>query len=294
MIGSVRLMTSGSRIVRLDAESVPVDPDGSFELSTVPGGEWMVQAQASRGPGRRAEFGAAHVTVGDRDPPELMITTSAGATLEGRIVVEGEGPRAIAGLNILAIPADVDYRLASPMSSVLINSAGEFFISGLIGGTTLSLRGGGPDWFLKSLSIGGVDATDVPFDFGTQEVTFAGAEIVVSRASASVTGRVVDERGDPVANYSVIVFPVARELWTEGSRYLRLAGLRGARPFRVGGLPPGEFWIAAIEHVAPGITPAEWQDAALLEKLMTAASRFEVAEGETAAVTLRFTTSAGR
>ena len=65
-------------------------PDGSFVFKKDPPGDYVVQAMRPRQGNRGSfEFGVQFVTVVDGDPKPVSITTSPGATLNGRMVHEG-------------------------------------------------------------------------------------------------------------------------------------------------------------------------------------------------------------
>jgi hypothetical protein len=51
----------------------------------------------------------------------------------------------------------------------------------------------------------------------------------------------------------------------------------------VTGLPPGEYWVAAVDALAPG----DWQTGDVLDTLVGRAERIKVADGQVATVALR-------
>jgi hypothetical protein len=70
-------------------------------------------------------------------------------------------------------------------------------------------------------------------------------------------------------------------------RWLKLARAADAGRFAVEGLPPGEFWVAAVDRVPGDEQEGEWQTPAALGSLVPGAQRVRVSEGEPAAMTLR-------
>ena len=56
--------------------------------------------------------------------------------------------------------------------------------------------------------------------------------------------------------------------------------------FRVEGLPPGDYWFAAVDRVDTA-NAGEWQNPEFLETLVSRASRIVLAAGETHRTTLR-------
>jgi len=61
--------------------------------------------------------------------------------------------------------------------------------------------------------------------------------------------------------------------------------LNGA--FRVGGLPPGSYYVLALSDANDVVSSGDWQDPTMLEKLRARASRIVLGEGETRTLTLR-------
>src|SRR6185436_15440457 len=122
----------------------------------------------------------------------------------------------------------------------------EFFGLGLFGRLAFALNSA-PDenWYVKSFTINGTDVADSGFDFGTQPGTITDAEIVLSRNGASITGRRVDARaGGP--GYFVLVFPPSFDGQPPVSRRMKFTRSATDGSFRVGGLPAGDYLVAAV------------------------------------------------
>jgi hypothetical protein len=126
-----------------------------------------------------------------------------------------------------------------------------------------------------------VDVTDAPFDFGSSGATFEGAEIVVSRAGASVTGAARGE-GKPAPAASVVVFAVDSGAWFDGSRHVKYARAQADGSFRIRGLPPGTYLIAAVDAADGEMAGGGWQDPDVLASLRPFATQLTLAEGQTA------------
>ena len=76
--GPVLMMTSQrSGGVAVEPRPPTPGPDGSFVFTNVPPGDYVVQAMRARDQNRGLfEFGAQLVTIVDRDPKPVIITTS--------------------------------------------------------------------------------------------------------------------------------------------------------------------------------------------------------------------------
>jgi hypothetical protein len=311
--GAARLMRRGPATITVDPPVAPIRSDGTFQFRDVPPGEYAVQVRGD-GPGRTGLFGVEYVSVADRDPAPMTVRTGRGATLEGRFTLEGEvecaapptsvirddaagqilavricqAGRPPSNFSIIPIGLDPDRARPENTSSFVVSSEGTFYVSGLFGPMAFALRRvPSEEWFLKSVLIGGVDVTHGGFDFGDGGGrTFDGAEIIVSRNGGTITGRVTDLE-TPVTDYSLIVFPVFRDQWVPYSPKLRFApaGVGGA--FRVGGVPPGDYFVAAVDRIDGTPDGGEWQTPDVLTRLVAGATRISVAEGESRTATLR-------
>jgi hypothetical protein len=260
---------------------------GSFALANVPPGDYVVQAFSPRVRGRDPEFGVEFVSVGESDPKPIAVRMTTGTTLEGRLVLEGieRGDGAVA---VSAMPADFDYApiMGGGSTGGSRVMKGVFNLPRLFGPTRFGVTGR-PDWYLKSVSIDGLDVTDTPFDFGVAAQTLKGAEIVVSNAGAVITGHVTDARSAPVLDYAVVIFSTDRRKWFANSRFLKLGRPSQDGAFEVVGLPPGEYWVAAVDSIQGNQSSGEWEKPEVLEALSTRATRVTVAEREREMVMLR-------
>jgi hypothetical protein len=298
--GTARLIESRrSGLVTTTPRSAAVQMDGSFVIRNVPPGEYVLQVRGD-GPGRTGLFGTQELLVG-REPVDVMLKTSYGTNVAGRVVIEGAveercpggrtsgSPTSCFGGTSLfqLMPVALDDRARESTSNVVISN-GEFFLTnGLFGHTALTLqRAPGDSWYLKSWTINGADLADTGYDFGAQPREISDSEIVLSRNGATIAGRAADAI-KPVDDYFVVVFPVARDLRWPGSRRLAFARSTTTGAFRVSGLPPGDYLIAAVSQLLGTRDGGEWQDPDRLLQLEARAERITLAEGQSANVSLR-------
>jgi hypothetical protein len=213
----------------------------------------------------------------------VIIPTSYGANVEGRILFDGqaEGVRVPVGIGTVAL----DDRARDPTTGVVAGSS-EFFVTNLFGHTALSLRTQSDEWFLKSWTIRGTDVADTGYDFGTGPDSIDDSEIVLSRNGAVISGLASDGL-KPADDYFVVVFPVSRDARWTGSRRVRLARSAVGGEFRVGALPSGDYFVAAVSRILGTRDGGEWQNPDVLLQLEARAERLTVSEGQTANVSLR-------
>jgi hypothetical protein len=92
-------------------------PDGSFEFRNVPPGEYVIQATMGR-PTLTAEgeFAAQYMVVNGTDIDGVVLRTSPGSTMSGRVTFEGDNPppRPEVGLRPVAVDPDLNPRFDDP------------------------------------------------------------------------------------------------------------------------------------------------------------------------------------
>jgi hypothetical protein len=287
MPGRVALMVSArSGSVVAEPRVARIARDGSFSLADVPPGDYVLHAIGERGPGVAPEFGAEYITVGEQDAPPMTIRTTPGATLEGRFVGEGRSTLPLRAQVLHAAPLDAD---RSPPDGrgpegLAVHDDGRFYLTGLFGPMRLTYPAPS-GWYLKAVTIGGVDVTDRPFDFGFVEESFPNAEVVLSNAGARITGSVADAAARRASEFVVLAFSTNRADWFTGSRHLKRAVTGANGSFDVDDLPPGEYFIAAIDALPRG----EWQSPEALDLLVQRAERVTLTEGQERTMTLPLT-----
>jgi hypothetical protein len=184
--------------------------DGTFALSRVPPGTYVVQGRSSittsAVPG---EYGWATVTVGQSDVRDVRIVTAGPSSLKGRFVFENEQPIRFAppaGLQIDMISVDLDTESVVAMSSapvrVRLSGDGSFEVGGLWGRRLMRVRTSSS--VVERITLGGKDITDTPIDFNGRDRT--GAEVVLNWRSATVIGRALDGDDQPAAGCRIVLF----------------------------------------------------------------------------------------
>ena len=301
--GTVRLVESRrAGTIAAAPRSAAIQGDGSFIIRNVPPGDYVLHVRGD-GPGRTGMFATEAVSVGS-DPVDLLIRTSHGASLEGRTVLDGKPENVACRIESTVVissggtvsngceggrigfsvtPVALDDRARSEATMVFGWNTNEFFGLGLFGRLAFALRNA-PDenWYLKSFTINGEDIADSGFDFGWQPATITDAEIVLSRNGASVTGRRIDARaGGP--GYFVLVFSPSYERLPPLSRRIKFTRSATDGSFRVGGLPAGDYLVAAVSR----LKTTEWQNPELLQQLSPRAERVTLSEGQSATLSLR-------
>jgi hypothetical protein len=285
-----------------------VRPDGSFQMKLAPG-EYQLEAQGGRpgvagpqGP-NDLQFGRLRISVGGALLSGLTMTMGPGATMSGKLVFEGESP----------IPTDFNQIRIGLMPGPNGNNCqpgrfeiaadGAFRGQGVVGTCLLMTQGNLGRWAVKSVMQEDVDLMDRPiaFDPGQQ---LANVRVVLSDRRTELTLEVTDEHGLATREYVAMVFSQDKTKWNEMSRYVRpyvpppqgmtaptasangsptVAAARPVRPDAVSGLPPGQYYVVAVDDL-----PSEGaRDSDVLEALVGDAVRVTLSDTAAARASLR-------
>jgi len=123
---------------------------------------------------------------------------------------------------------------------------------------------------------GQVNAADLAFEVRPDE-DIAGATITFTDKLAELSGMLQDAAGHPTPEFSIILFPVDKALWTQRSRRLRppvRASTDGR--FKLTNLLPGDYYLAALSD----FDPSDYTKPSFLEQVALAAMKVTIAEGE--------------
>ena len=281
--------------------------DGAFTINNVAPGDYQLNANAMQvitsseggntmvfqmrtaagGGGGEAEFGSVPLVVAGEDLPNIVLTTTKGATATGKVTFEGGAkPPNVTSIRISAPPADspaMTLGFAGAPGPGAVKEDGTFELKGLAGQRLIRTAALPPGWTLKSVRMGGTDITDTGADFRAGD-TVSGIEITLSSQTTSITGSVVGADGTAMKDYTLVIFSDDPELWKMPmSRWVT-----GTRPdqdgrFKVQNMPPGSYHAVAVEYIPSG----EWGDPELLERLKGKGRRFTLEEGSTETLELK-------
>jgi hypothetical protein len=283
-----RVNMSGSNQVR---------PDGTFRLTNVPPGDYVLDVQQRPQNLQNVqnvnvgdlEFASMPISVaGDLDG--LAIVTAPGATASGRVVFQGQNTqnRNLRSIQVMATaPSGMPSLLAfagRALGGGRVNADGTFELRGLAGPQLIRAGGIPVGWAVKSIVLDGVDITDAAFEFkpGTSH---AGLVVTLTDRITRLSGDVRDSRGQAVADYVIVVFPEDEKLWRAQSRHVATARPNQNGLFSISGLPPARYLAAAVPSLENGMQ----NDPALLAQLRAKAMNVTLAEGQTLNVNLDLT-----
>jgi hypothetical protein len=277
-----------------------VGKDGRFALRGVlPGKHWL---QASFGgpltpadvrpPARELEVGYASVDVGSGDVSDVAIQLSAARSVRGRIVFEGTRPVPAGELH-MTVHSGMPLQLgmlsphSQPVSEVGDNLG--FTLNGFYQlPMIIGMRGLPEGWVIKTIRWGELDITGVATNFGGGSGSDQ-LEIRLTNRVARPSVRVTDEKGSPVASYSVAIFP------TDPARWTSPAAPADSPPSQqgvlaLGAIVPGEYFVAALE---PEVFRSVMIGEMALADVATVATRVSLREGDSTVLDIKLTRLSG-
>ena len=286
-LGSELPAGTAATLVRRSATQVrttvlPVQPDGSFVAASLTPGVYELTAHTGLKPRTDSQitlWASARIEVVDADVREVVLQLSEGATVRGRVAIDEPGiDRPLAGIEVRAFPMAFELQGPRP-SSVETDDDGAFTLHRVFGSVVLRVRAP-QGYVVKSIRHAGRDITDVPTDFENDAGLII--DILLSRATAELSGRVRDDLGRAVEDAGVIYFPADADRWKAYEGGLRQQSLSGR--YRITGIGGGDYLVIAVRGPRPGWTETDYK------LLAPHAERVTLQDGEQRVLDLRVVT----
>jgi hypothetical protein len=289
---SVRLVPAGPQTEMLAGagfrglSAVP-RPDGTYVFNGVAPGAYTVKAIVGVGGGRGAvpmpntptQWAAADVMVNGQDL-EVSLTLQPGVAVNGRVVFEGSQPTAaeVQALSFALVPPGAGGQVQASGGG-RVDAEGRFTFAGITPDTyrfvtTWNAPAAREKWSIKASTANGREAFEAPLRVNPNET--ADWTVTYTDKPTSLTGVFQDRGGRAATEYYMLVFSSDRKHWTPGSRRIRMTRPSTDGAFSVKGLPPGEYFLAALADLETG----EWNDPTLLEQLVSSSAKVTLRDGE--------------
>jgi hypothetical protein len=244
---------------------------------------------AAEAPVLPTRFASVDITVGDRPVDAPMLSLAAGVKVTGRVTFAGATkpppPDRLKSLVVVFESADGRTSGMDFETTGKVDERGNFESVELPPGRYLLRTHPLPGWTIASAMVNGRDASVTPFELGS--TALGGVDIRFTDQPSVVGGSVMNDAGaDDRGLRVVVLFPADRAGWVDyGDTPRRLAEQTpdGSGAFEIRGIPPGDYFIAAI--FSDGLR--DWRDPATLERLSRQANRIRVAAGDRQSVSLK-------
>jgi hypothetical protein len=275
-------------MMMMNMSNAMIAGDGTFNFANVSPGRYNLNIRPAGMQNANAEFAVMPITVGNDDIDNLTVTTNVGATVRG-VVMTDDGsapPFRPEQVQVFAQPMEPTTVFVQPVQNRM-NDDYSFEMTGLFDRRRFSALAGTPGaasgWYLKSVIYDGQDITDTGLEFAPNR-TYEGLTILFSRKATDLSGALTDDRGKPVVDATVVIFPASRDRWTYLSRYIRTTRPDTNGRFSLKGMPPGDdYLIIAVQNLEQG----QASDPEFLARARDMATPFSLSEGETRAVDLK-------
>src|SRR3954452_16790604 len=285
MSGMIMTVPRGDSMLMMFGPPAQIKPDGSFAVSGLTPGRYMLQARAMGGPD--GEIAYLDITVNGDDVNGIKLVANRPSSVTGRVVVDPAAAQALrpSTLRLGLQPAEPDMMFIGGTPPAVVNDDLTFELKGAPGNMRVAMFGPAPGWTIRTVRYRGSDITDSGLEIRPNE-NLTDIEVELTNRLTEVSGLVTNPKGEALKDYSVIVFPQDREKWTPNSRYLKSSRPDQDGRFKVSAIPPGEYYVIALDYVDSN----DWNDPQFLDSIRAKASRFSLSEGETKSIDLRITT----
>jgi hypothetical protein len=259
--------------------------DGTFQFVNVPPGRYNLNVRPQGMPTATSEMAMMSVVVGNDDIDNLIVATAVGAVARGMVLTDDGSIPTFRPDQISIFPGP-----AEPTAMFMgggnqrINEDFTFELTGLFDRRLIRANiAQSSGWYLKAVLLDGTDITDSGAEF-TPGRSYDGLQVIFSRKATDLSGLLTDDRGKPVLDATVVIFPANKDLWTFSSRYVRSARPDTSGRYNVKALPPSDdYLVIAVQNLEQG----QGSDPDFLSRALEEAHRFSLSEGEMKAVDIK-------
>jgi hypothetical protein len=262
-----------------------IGDDGRFTLANISPGHYKLEVTEGA-----PEVAILPIDVASVDVDNIAVTGSTGGAVSGTVAADSgalpktESIRIRISPRLMGQPEPIKLGTFGPaagLGTAELSPDGTFSIEHVFGPARFTVTV--PDgWAVKAILHDGRDVTDAPVDLKSGE-RLTDLQVVLTHRVTILSGQLVDDNGTPTPDGTVVVFAVERDKWFEDSRFVRAIRPDQQGNYQLMGLPPGDYWVAAVDDVEQGA----WSDPAYLESLRQYAQTLTLTEGEPRASALK-------
>lgn len=250
--------------------------DGRFEFAQLAPGPYLLAATVTIPPREGATTAqvlstSLDVDVQSEDQHDLSLVLQETPSVSGIVRWEGNGSSPSMNGFRPSLQAATSGTVTVTSGGATTTANGAFTMAGVTPGR-YRLSIGGPlaaTWTVRAITIGGQNVLDLPFDI-RQPLT----DVVIT-----LTDRLSELSGNvdaAAADSTIVLFPANRDFWYAQSRRILTTRVAKDGSYSFKRVPPGEYALGAVNDAEPG----EWYDPSFLQRLMPAAIRLTIDEGE--------------
>jgi hypothetical protein len=258
--------------------------DGSFSIVNVPPGRYVLRARSDDTDVPQYATQPLAVSSGDRGT--LTIVLAPGGTISGTLTLQATQSAQVLDLTQLRVVAPaIDFLGVGQNPNGRVASDGTFTIEGVAAGPHwIRMQNPQRGWALKSVLVDAREVIDTPIDLRSGQ-KLPNVTLVLTDRLTEVNGTVSDERGTPITEHTILAFPLDSSLWRPQARQIMTARPDQNGKYLIRGLPPGEYYVTAIDPAEPG----EWFEPAFLDQQRANAARLTLGEGDVKSQDFRLT-----
>jgi protocatechuate 3,4-dioxygenase beta subunit len=216
----------------------------------------------------------------------LLLQPETGGEVRGKFRLDAEQKFDWTQLRVILMPVEgggaevvFDGTNGLPTSSN-VSADGSFELKNVPGGTYQLVVGANSndlaDYFTKSVSLGGRDVSDSGFAVSAETYL----DVVVSARGATIIGKVVDDKGQPIANATVVDIPSAEHRGRLDLYQRSTSDASGN--FSLRGLSAGKYTVLAFEELLEDVRQPDF-----LKSYGTRGEIVELEEGNRKSVMLK-------
>jgi carboxypeptidase family protein len=266
--------------------STTVAADGAFAIPNIPPGEYILAA-ATRDTSD-PDVARLPIVVDSMDIADVSLTGSIGGIVTGQVHSEDGSVPSIPRLRVTILEratGQPDPMIAgAQLSQALIGGDGTFTVKAVFGRSRLRVTLP-DDWAVKAVLHDGQDIAEQPIELTSGE-TLSDVQVILTNRVTTVAGQLIDDKGLPLTDGTVIAFATDSDRWVDGSRFVKATRPDQQGQWQIKGLPPGDYLAVAVETVEEG----QWNEPDYLESMRRYGQKFSLTEASSQSVALKLVT----